>query len=227
MLSYTDTANVLRQLPLFRELPDDGLVKLAHLSREQLLEAKNILYWEDDPSDFFYVIAEGRVRVFKHASGGKEVTIGFFSAGEMFGEVAIFDGGPYPASVQATTTTRLLGIKKTDFLSFIDAYPQVAVKIITVLGSRLRESLGRLRDLAGEKMEQRLARMLLMLAAKLGDTLPFTRQEIADMAGTTTETAIRVMGQFKERGIISSQRGKITIIDKSKLYLLSLGPPRI
>jgi len=226
-LPQADAAAVLRQLPLFAELSEDGLKALSRLVMERRLEADEVLFWEGDASDFFYVITAGRVKVFKHASGGKEITIGFFSAGEMFGEVAIFDGGAYPASAQATMTTRLLGIKKTDFTSFIAAYPQVAINIIKVLSGRLRDSQGRLRDLAGERVEQRLARILLMLSAKLGDTLPFTRQEIADMSGTTTETAIRVMGQFKERGIISSERGKITIISEPKLILLSQGPPRI
>jgi len=76
-------------------------------------------------------------------------------------------------------------------------------------------------------VEQRLARTLLMLSAKLGSTLPFTRQEIADMAGTTTETAIRITSQLKERGIIGSVRGKIIILNETKLKLLSEGPPRV
>ena len=104
---------------------------------------------------------------------------------------------------------------------------QVALRIISVLGERLRDTQGRLRDLAGERVEQRLAGTLLMLSSKLGTTLPFTRQEIADMAGTTTETAIRVMSRMKERGIIRSIRGKTIIIDGTKLRLLSEGPPRV
>jgi CRP/FNR family transcriptional regulator len=80
--------------------------------------------------------------------------------------------------------------------------------------------------LAGEKVEQRLARTLLMLCIKLGPTLPFTRQEIADMVGTTTETAIRVMSHLKDRGIIRSTRGKTVIIDELKLRLISEGLPQ-
>ncbi|MFC1847528.1 Crp/Fnr family transcriptional regulator [Chloroflexota bacterium] len=76
-------------------------------------------------------------------------------------------------------------------------------------------------------MEQRLVSVLLMLSSKIGLTLPFTRQDIADMTGTTIETAIRVMSHLRDRGIIRSSRGKITIIDKEKLRLLSEGPPRV
>ena len=101
------------------------------------------------------------------------------------------------------------------------------MRIINVLGERLRDAQSRLRDLAGERVEQRVASVLVMLSAKLGSTLPFTRQEIADMVGTTTETAIRVMSQLKSRGIISSVRGKVTILDEQKLRLLSEGHPRV
>jgi CRP-like cAMP-binding protein len=106
-------------------------------------------------------------------------------------------------------------------------HPRVGLRIISLLSSRLREAQGRLRDLAGERVEQRLARMLLMLSIKLGSTLPFTRQELSDMSGTTTETTIRVLSQWKERGIISSTRGKIVICDAAKLSLLADGPPPI
>ena len=99
--------------------------------------------------------------------------------------------------------------------------------IIGVLGGRLREAQGRLSDFAGERVEQRLARTLLMLSSKLGSSLPFTKQEIADMAGTTTETAIRVMSRLKQGGIIRSARGKVIILDEAKLRLLSEGPPQI
>ena len=78
-----------------------------------------------------------------------------------------------------------------------------------------------------ERIEQRLASVLLMLSTKLGPTLPFTRQEIAEMVGTTTETAIRVMSSLKNRGIIRSVRGKVIILDEQKLRLLSEGPPRV
>ena len=103
----------------------------------------------------------------------------------------------------------------------------MALSIINVLGERLRDAQSRLRDLAVERVEPRLGSVLLRLSSKLGLTLPFTRQEIADMAGTTTETAIRVMSQFRDRGIVSSTRGRIIIRDKEKLRLLSEGPPKV
>ena len=220
-------AEILKQSLIFSSLNNDELTELSNLAIERSFRTDEFVFWEGDDPDYFYIVVEGRVKVIKHSSSGKEFIIAFFGTGEMFGEVAVFEGKPYPASAQVVTDTKILGIKKKDFLAFLSTRPQVALSIINVLGGRLRDAQGRLKDLAGERAEQRLARTLLMLSAKLGSTLPFTRQEIADMAGTTTETAIRITSQLKDRGIISSVRGKIIILDETKLKLLSEGPPRV
>jgi len=226
-LQRSDKAQILRDSPIFSSLNDDELGELANLAIERSFVPNEFIFWDGDTPEWFYIIAEGKVKVLKHSSLGKEFIIAFFGPGEMFGEVAVFENKPYPASAQAVAETKVVGIKREDFLSFLANRPQVALKIINVLGGRLRDAQSRLRDLAGERVEQRLASVLLMLSAKLGLTLPFTRQEIADMTGTTTETAIRVMSHLKDRGIIRSVRGKVIILDEEKLRLLSEGPPRV
>lgn len=223
----TARVEILKQSLIFSSLSEDELVELAEFAIERRLEPGEFVFWEEDTPDWFYIIAEGRIKVLKHSSSGKDLIIAFFSSGEMFGEVAVFENKPYPASAQAVDKTRVFGIKREDFLRFLAGHPQVALRIISILSGRLRDAQGRLRDLAGERVEQRLARILLMLSAKLGPTLPFTRQEIADMAGTTTETAIRVVSHLSDRGIIRSARGKVTILDETKLGLLGEGPPQI
>ena len=223
----TDKAEVLRQSLIFSSLSRDELAELSALVVPRSFESGEFVFWEEDAPEWFYLVAEGRVKVVKHSSSGKEFIIAFFGPGEMFGEVAVFEDKPYPASAQAIAETKVLGIKRRDFLSFLADRPQIALRIINVLGGRLRDAQSRLKDLAGERVEQRLAQTLLMLSAKLGSTLPFTRQEIADMAGTTTETAIRVMSRLKQGKIIRSVRGKIIILDEMKLRLLSEGPPQV
>jgi len=222
-----DRVDVLRQSFIFSTLNDDELGELANLASEYNFGANEFVFWDGDAPELFYIVAEGKVKVLKYSSLGKEFIIAFFGPGEMFGEVAVFENKPYPASAQAATEARVLGIKREDFLSFLANRPQVALRIINVLGGRLRDAQNRLRDLAGERVEQRLASLLMMLSSKLGLTLPFTRQEIADMAGTTIETAIRVMSNLRDRGIIRSTRGKVIILDEEKLRLLSEGPPRV
>ena len=223
----TDKAEVLRQSLIFSSLSGDELAELSALVVPRSFASGEFVFWEGDAPEWVYLVAEGRVKVVKHSSSGKEFIIAFFGSGEMFGEVAVFEDKPYPASAQAIAETKVLGIKREDFWSFLTSRPQVALRIINVLGGRLRDAQSRLKDLASERVEQRLAQTLLMLSSKLGATLPFTRQEIADMAGTTTETAIRVMSRLKERKIIRSVRGKIIILDETKLKLLSEGPPQV
>ena len=226
-MKHSGKAQILRNSSIFSSLNDDEADQLAGLSVVRSLMPNEFIFWDGDAPDWFYIVVEGKVKVFKHSSLGKEFIIAFFSPGEMFGEVAVFENKPYPASAQTVTETRVMGVKREDLLSFLASRPQVALRIISVLGGRLRDAQGRLRDLAGERVEQRLASVLLMLSSKLGLTIPFTRQEIADMVGTTTETAIRVMSHLKDRGIIRSTRGKVTILDEAKLRLLSEGPPRV
>ncbi len=226
-MQFSGKAEILKRSFIFSNLNDDELSELANLSIERSFVPNEFIFWDGDAPEWFYIIAEGKVKVLKYSSSGREFIIAFFSPGEMFGEVAVFENKSYPASAQAVTETKVVGVKRDKFLSFLANHPQIALRIIAVLAGRLRDAQGRLRDFAGERVEQRLASVLLMLSAKLGLTLPFTRQEIADMTGTTTETAIRVMSHLKDRGIIRSVRGKVIILNEEKLRLLSEGPPRV
>ncbi len=226
-MAETGKTQVLKQSSVFSGLSEDDLAALADLATEYRFQPDEFVFWEGDEGNRFFVLAEGSIKVIKHSSQGKEFIIAFFGPVEMFGEVAVFENRPYPASAQVVAPARVLGIRRADFLAFLADRPQVALRIINVLGGRLRDAQSRLRDLAGERVEQRIAAILLMLSSKLGETLPFTRQEIADMAGTTTETAIRVMSQLRTRGIVRSVRGRVTIIDAEKLRLLSEGHPNV
>ena len=218
---------ILQRALIFSSLNEEQLAELAGIAIEHSFMSGEFVFLDGDAPERFYIVQEGKVKVLKHSSLGKEFIIAFFSPGEMFGEVAVFENKPYPASAQAVVQTKVLGINSRDFLAFLSAHPTVALRIISILGGRLRDAQNRLRDLAGERVEQRLYTILLMLASKFGSTLPFTRQEIADMAGTTRETAIRVLSRLKDGGIIHPTRGKITILDETKLALLSEGPPQI
>jgi CRP/FNR family transcriptional regulator len=226
-LQNIDKAAVLKQALIFSGLETPEINDLAELCRERRVETDEFVFWDGDAPDSFYLLAEGKLKVIKHSSLGKEFIIAFFGPGEMFGEVAVLENRPYPASAQAVEDSLVLVISRQDFLLFLSKRPEVALKIIGVLGGRLREAQSRLSDLAGERVAQRLARTLLMLSAKLGSSLPFTRQEIADMSGTTTETAIRFLSSLNRRKITRSVRGTIVILDEQKLHLLSEGPPHV
>ena len=226
-MQHVARAEILRESLIFSSLSEGELAELSEIAVERRFKPGEFVFWDGDAPDWFYMVAEGTVKVLKHSSSGKEFLIAFFGSGEMFGEVAVFENKPYPASAQAMAEISVLAIRREDFLSFLAHRPEVSIRIMSVLGERLRDAQGRLRDLVGERVEQRLARTLLMLSSKLGPSLPFTRQEIADMAGTTIETTIRVMSRLKDRGIIRSARGKTIILDEIKLRLLSEGPSHV
>ena len=216
---------VLRQAPIFSALDDNEIGELARIAVERRFGSGEVIFLEGDSPDWFYIVSQGQVKALKHSSSGKEFIIAFFGPGEMFGEVAVFENKPYPATAraQAMTETRVLGVRREDFSRFLADHPQLALRIISVLGERLRIAQSRLGDMAGEMVEQRLAGILLMLSAKLGKDLPFTRQEIADMVGTTIETSIRIISRLRDKGIIGSARGRIVILDAARLKILSEG----
>jgi CRP-like cAMP-binding protein len=220
-------AAILKRSLIFSGLNEGDLEALSKVAVSYAFKPGEYLFWEGDEPARFYVVASGRVKVLKLSSLGKEFVVAFFGPGEIFGEVAVFEERPYPASAQAVSDTEVLGIGKDKFLAFLSGHPEVSLRIINMLGGRLRDAQNRLNALAGERAEQRVAKTLLMLSSKLGQSLPFTRQEIADMSGTTIETTIRVMSRMKGGGIIRSHRGTTDILDEAKLRLLGEGPPLV
>lgn len=222
-MTSTETVELLKHAPLFSALSQEELLKLDALITEHHFSAGDAILWEGDRPDWFYIVKEGRVKIVKYTSSGKELIVAVFTPPGIFGEIAVFDGRPYPASATALEDTTLLAIKRDDFLAFLSQNPSVALKIINMLGARLRDAHDRLRDMSGERVEQRIANMLLMLSARLGSRIPFTRQEIAGMTGITTETVIRTTTRMKEMGVINTARGAIVIADEGKLRLLSEG----
>jgi len=220
-------AAILKRSLIFSGLNDGDLDALSKLAVSHSFKAGEFVFWEGDVPAHFFVVTSGRVKVLKHSSLGKEFVVAFFGPGDVFGEVAVFEERPYPASAQAISDTAVLGIGRDRFLAFLSGHPEVALRIINMLGGRLRDAQNRLNALAGERAEQRVARTLLMLSSKLGQSLPFTRQELADMSGTTIETTIRVMSRMKRGEIIRSRRGRTDILDETRLKLLSEGPPLV
>ncbi len=225
-LDKTVKIKILKGSSIFSSLDESELAELSEIVSEKQYSPGNHVFWEGDRPDYFYILAGGRIKVSKVSASGREFVVAFFGPGDIFGEVAVFEDKPYPASAQATESTTVLAVGKDHFTKFLSRYPAVALKIINMLGSRLRDAMGRLRDLASERVEQRIAGILVMLSSKFGPELPFTRQEIADMAGTTIETTIRTMTRFKESGIIKSARGRITVLNKNSLRTISEVPPQ-
>ena len=222
-MDYSKAADSLRRSFLFSSTPPEDLADLLATAEEKSFRSGEYVFWEGEPPVGFYLLIAGRVKVIKHGSQGRETVVAFFNQGEIFGEVAVLEDKPYPASAVAAEDSVLLSIKRQAFRDFIERHPAVALAMVGILSSRLREAQSRLHDLAGERVDQRLARTLERLASKLGNELPFTRQDLADMSGTTLETTVRFLSRLKADGIISSKRGMVKIEDGPKLNLMAEG----
>ena len=221
-----DAAAALRRSFLFASASAVELAELVAAAEEKRYRAGEYVFWEADQPERFYLLVSGRVKVVKHGSQGRETVVAFFGPGEIFGEVAVLEDKPYPASAVAAEDAAALVISREIFRDFIERHPAVAMAMVGILSARLREAQSRLHDLSGERVEQRLARTLERLSSKLGRELPFTRQDLADMSGTTLETTVRFLSRLKDGKIISSKRGLVVIEDAEKLRLLAEGPPQ-
>ena len=219
-------ANLLEKSAIFKPLSDNEMAELFALSVYYSLEAGEFVYHEGDTADRLYIIARGKIKIMKYSSEGNEFIISFLGTGELFGISASFTNKPYSYSAIAVEESDVLEIRKEDFLHLIESHSQIGLDVIKIMGGRIIEAHERLRDLAGEKVEQRLLKTLLRLFLVHGAELPFTRRELADMTGTTTETVIRICSQLKKKNIIRAVRGKIIIADPIQLQQLGEELPR-
>ncbi len=217
--------NIFWKIPMFEFLEAEELDRLYSLCTTERFAKGDYIFLECDPPRSLYVLVKGEDKLLKQTDDGREMILEMVYPGEIFGEEAVFDGQPYPMTAQALDDVEVLSISRSDFFGFLRDNPDLALEIITELGSRLREAQNTIRALAMERVEWRIARVLLMLARKAGVAgkegvsidLPLTRQDIADMAGTTVETTIRVLSNFKKMGLVDTERGRIILRDRARL----------
>ena len=222
-MQLNEKVEVLKKTPIFSSLNEAELKKLARITIERSLKPGEFLVFEKDLPKYIYIVGEGKMKVFIPSSMGKEFILDFFYPGHLLGPISIFCSRASSASAQSVTQARVLGIKKEEFMLFISRNPQVSLSIIRILAAQIRALTRRLKDLACERVEQRLARTLLILSTKLGPNINITRHELAEMIGATTETVIRILSSLKKKKIIASVRGKTIILDEVRLRLLSEG----
>ena len=217
-------SDILGKSAIFSDMNKEQRSWLSRLSVEHHVKLGQFMYSEGDQLEYFYVVGEGRLKILKHSPSGKDVIVAFSGPGEILGNVLLSSDKPHSYSAQAVLDTRVLAIKSDDLLAFLSSDPEVGFKvlrrILIVVGQRLTSALGRLVGFAAERAEHRLAYTLLTLSLEFGNPLPFMREEVAQMAGTTTETAIRFVSRLKKAGVVRALRRKILIIDQTKLGLL-------
>jgi CRP/FNR family transcriptional regulator len=219
----------IKDISIFGTLGEQDIKEIKdYFSVEEFRKKENV-FSEGDPSDWLYGVLNGKVKITKISADGKEIILEVISPGDVFGAVAVMRGFPYPANAAAMEDTRLLKVSRTNFLKILDGYPSVMYCMMQNLGDRMKGTHESLKNIALEKVSSRIASLLLKLAEKSGVETPegtvidfkLTKQDIADMVGTTVETSIRTMSQFKKRGIVEEREGQIVI--KNHEELRSLG----
>jgi CRP/FNR family transcriptional regulator len=222
-------AQVLQSTPIFRKLSADDRARLAPHVRIRDFVRGDRIFAEGSPSDRFYAIASGRVKVFKTTPAGKDVILEIFGVGDPLGAVAVYEGWPFPASAVALEDTTCLTIERSQFFALLEQHPTLVRGLLLGLTHRLIELTNRLAELTGSRVERRFARLFLKLAGEVGKpaeggtfiAMPLSRQELADLSGTTIETAIRIMSRWDKQRIVHTEKTGFLVLDAKALEALS------
>jgi CRP-like cAMP-binding protein len=222
-------ADLLRFSTTFRRLQPADRQRLAEVARTHSYAKGSAIFSEGEPSDFFITIVMGRVKVYKATPAGKEVILEIFGPGDPLGATAAYEGRPFPATAVALEDTECVLIPRASFFALLEQHPSLVRGLLTGLTHRLVELTTRIADLSGARVEARFARVFLKLAKDIGRNgeggtfvpLALSRQELADMTGTTIETCIRIMSRWGKEDIVKTDKDGFTLLDSGALETIA------
>jgi CRP/FNR family transcriptional regulator len=220
-----DTIALLRRVPAFADLAEEELVRVADVAVPRQFGAREAVFREGDESDTCYVVRSGRARAIREHADGRSITLANFGPGDIFGELAMFDDERRSATVEAIEATEAIAILGRDMRRLLVEHPAIAVKLLAALGRRLRATNERLARQSFQTVQSRVASVLLQLVAGAraegvveGDVLiTSTQASLAQMAGSSRESASRFLAVLERAGIISQGRGKLVVHDPAAL----------
>ena len=218
-------SHTLAKVPIFSGLTESELAFLDQRAVSRQFSAGETVFTEGEPCAGLYVVESGHIRIFKSSAGGREQVLSVDGPGSSVAELPVFDGGNYPASVTAVGDATLLFVSKQDFQSLCLAHPQVALKVLRVVGARLRRLVGIIEELSFTTVRHRLASFLLRLARAEGRrtadgtevTLPASNQELASQIGTVRELVSRNLSRFQSEGVLKMDGRRVIIQDVKAL----------
>ena len=223
----------VRTTPLFKSLSDRDWQDVVQHLHGHCYPADSYLFFQGDPPEALYIIWSGQVKLVRHTDQGRDVVVTVLGPGQLIGEMAIFDGRPYSMTAVTLEDTAVATITRNELMEIIHRYPAVSFEVILELNRRLRLCHDLVRSLAVDRVEQRIARALLRLKDLGGTPAPegegvmidihLTRQDIAEMTGTTVETAIRVMSRFRKGGLTQNYKGRTILLDEAGLEKIARG----
>jgi CRP-like cAMP-binding protein len=220
---------LLRSSTLYRSLSSEDQQRLAEVSLARSYEKGETIFSEGDAPQFLVTIASGRVKVVKLMPSGKEIILEIFGPGDPVGAVVAYEGRPYPASAVAIERSHCILVRRTEFFALLERHPSLVRGFLTGMALRIVELTRRIPEVAGGRVETRFAHLFLKLAARVGKPrpdgrflpLPLSRQDLADLTGTTPETCIRIMSRWGKSGIVTTEPGGFLVRDQAELERLA------
>ncbi len=218
----------LNKISIFSALGSSELKEISPYLIPASFKKRDVIFSEGDPSEWLYIVTEGKVKITKLSQEGKEIILEVIHPADFFGGLAVIRGFPYPANAIAMEDTKLLKISRSNLMRVLDRFPNLMYCMAQQVGERMRESHETLKNIALERVEARIASLLLKLSDKTGKKIDegiaidmkLTKQDIAEMVGTTVETSIRTMSKLKKTGIVAEKDGRILIRNLDKLKSL-------
>jgi len=216
---------VLRKAPLFASLSEQEMQALAARINKKHFQRGELLFSEGDSCTGLFLVASGQIRIFKLSPAGREQVLAVEGPGSSFAELPVFDGGNYPASASALEDADVLFISRKDFQNFCREHPEVALKVIAVVGSRLRRLVGIIEDLSFTTVRHRLIALILRLLQTSGTAstegvrveLTKTHQDLAAELGTVRELVSRNLSRLQAEGFLEVDGRRIIVKDLSGL----------
>ncbi len=222
-----DTIALLRRVPVFSTLSREDLAHVGRVAMSRRFEAGAVVFKEGDEGSTCFIVRTGRARAIREHPDGRSITLAHFDPGDIFGEMAMLDGERRSATVEATEDTEAIAILSSDMHRLLREHPDISVKLIAALGQRLRSTNERLARQSFQTVQSRVAAALAQLVAEArsepggasqGDVLITTTQaELAQLAGSSRESASRFLAVLERAGIITQGRGRLTVHDAEAL----------
>jgi CRP-like cAMP-binding protein len=209
----------LATLPAFEGLAGEELRDLLQRARVQKLEKGSALFEQGGAADRFFVLAEGHLKVTQVTPDGHQVVVRYINAGEMFGCVAVTGQQAYPGTASAATDSTVVAWSAAEASDLVEKHPKFGTHILRMMGGRVQEAHARMREMATERVERRVARALLRLAREAGKRteagieidMPLSRQDVAEMTGTTLYTVSRLLSAWEQDGVVDAGRQRVVI----------------
>jgi CRP/FNR family transcriptional regulator len=213
--------DAIATIPIFNGLPEDQIEAIKQIAVEKQINKGEIIFSEGEKGDGFFIIAEGRVKIFKVSAEGKEQILHIFGPGQPFGEVPVFAGQRFPANAQAIDKTRTLFLPRAAFVDLVASNPSLALNMLAVMSRKLLQFTVQIENLSLKEMPARLASYLIYLAEEQGVedvvTLNISKGQLASILGTIPETLSRIFAKLSGQNLIRVEGKKITLLDRGGL----------